>query len=222
MHQNEELTLKQKFISGLITFFQKNRVFFIIVLVLLIAAVIGLAVYDSYHKDSVDTQIAKVEVIENEYQTLQVASDKEAKLNNLIEEINNLESSESLSKWPKQRLLFLTGKVYFDLQNWSEAADTYLETANVQSSYLTTLSLFNASVAYEQNGDLNKALEILDQLESYDDEAVEKIHGLFNKGRLLEKLNRTPEAIEIYQSLETKYPNSDWTKLAKERIIKIK
>ena len=130
-----------------------------------------------------------------------------------------------LEKYPNlyaaQRALFIKGNIYFEEEKWTDASAAYREVFDTESeSYLAPISLNNASVSLENAGNLDKAIEVLNTLtDNYRDSFPDIAKIFFTKGRLYEENNDIENAKTAYNVLVDDFPNSNWTKLARNRII---
>jgi TolA-binding protein len=84
------------------------------------------------------------------------------------------------------------------------------------------LSLFNAAVAYEQAGDLEQGITTYRELSEKYPKNFLVPHALFAMGRLYEADEDFQSAFEVYDRLEDEFPQSNWTKMGRNRIIDLK
>jgi len=221
MQHKEELTGKEKFVNALANFIQNNKIILGAILGLLLIIIVGGMILNDVQNKRVLAEITAVEEFETEYKSSLSSEDKEAELSELADNIETYLTENNLTDWPNQRVYFLMGTISFELNLWKEAAENFETAAEIQESYLTGLSLYNGAVAWEAFEDNTKAIALLENLQDLEGLYPEKPHGLFTMGRLYEKEGQNEAAIAAYSRLETDYPNSDWTKLAKARIIKL-
>jgi len=109
----------------------------------------------------------------------------------------------------------------FAKKEWDTAASFYMELKKMfPESYLASVSLVNAAVAYEEMGNIDKAIETYKLfLETYRDRSPDSPRVFFTLGRLYEEKGDKENALKYYNDLTENYPDSDWTKLGKSRII---
>ncbi len=115
---------------------------------------------------------------------------------------------------------FLSAQIDFANQDYSAAADAFLEIAATdRDSHLVAMSAMNAGVAYEESGDVNAAQTAYENyLDSFSETSPETPRVLFSLGRISEETD-IQASIEWYERLTDTYPNSEWTNLAESRII---
>ncbi len=79
------------------------------------------------------------------------------------------------------------------------------------------------AVCKEEVGDLDGALQALKEVDTrYGKTFPETPHILFSMGRLYEAKGSYSEAANAYNRLVDEYPQSSWTKLARNRLIYFK
>lgn len=88
----------------------------------------------------------------------------------------------------------------------------------VKNYYAEGVASFNVAACADELGDKEKALayyEIASKVENFP--LIPR--AVFNTGRLYEALDKKDEAILSYSKLLEKYPQNEWSLLAKSRII---
>ena len=120
-----------------------------------------------------------------------------------------------------QRGLFMMGDFYFTNEDWENSLDKYLALAGSYSeSYLAPVALYNAAAACEELGDNERALENYRRISDEYSESALAPRSLFSVGRLEEQIS-ADQALSAYNELIESYPQSNWTKLARSRIIEL-
>ncbi len=125
-------------------------------------------------------------------------------------------------KYAANRARFLQGEIYWELGDWVSAGERYRETADsFPRSHLASVSLYNAGVAFEEAGDLDSAVENLQEVVDRFAESPSPLvpQAVFSLGRLAEEQEDFGSAREHYQQLVESHPGSNWTSLARNRII---
>jgi TolA-binding protein len=89
-------------------------------------------------------------------------------------------------------------------------------------SYLAPLALLYAGVSYEELGDAKQALASYQRLQQRYRDSYLLPRALFSVGRLLEVEGDSAGALKAYNELEDDHPDSNWTKVARNRIILLK
>lgn len=122
------------------------------------------------------------------------------------------------------KALFLRGQLHLQKEEWGPAFDDFNKVAEISpDSYLASVCLYNAAAAKESSGDQKAALDILKSLSlKYRKTSPLIPETLFSIGRLNEALGNNDDAVAAYNDLASSYSTSNWTNLAKTRIISLK
>lgn len=109
-------------------------------------------------------------------------------------------------------------------KDWAEAEKDWLEAAKIlPASFIAPVSLQNAAVAAEELGANDRAAQ---HWKTFVDKYAGKAPGLANAyfalGRLAEESKDYPAAVGYYQKISASWPQSDWTKLAEDRILSLR
>jgi tetratricopeptide (TPR) repeat protein len=104
-----------------------------------------------------------------------------------------------------------------ELNRETEAIAALEPLAKEKSDY-GALALQVLAGMYEKNGNINKAVEALQSIISYDQPAAPKSASLMHLGQLLEQLNKNNEAVKAYQQLIKDFPESSLVPKAEERL----
>ena len=149
--------------------------------------------------------------------------EKENLEKNLLEKIEDILSTNE-NNILVGRVLFIRGKFFIQKEDWEKASSDFSRIAEISpDNYLASVSLYNSASANENGGDLETALSILKHIVAdYKTNSPIIPEVLFNIGRLNETLNKKSEAIVAYEELASTYSSSNWTNLAKTRIISLK
>lgn len=132
------------------------------------------------------------------------------------------------AKWKKsfaaQEALFTKANIAVQDKDYEGAEKAFLDAAGrMPQSYLAPLALEAAAVAAEERGAADKAQEYYARIvKDYKDLTPNLAHAHFSLGRLAEGRKEYPAAVEQYEKLAASFADSDWTKLAKDRIIYLK
>ncbi|WP_018525256.1 tetratricopeptide repeat protein [Alkalispirochaeta alkalica] len=119
------------------------------------------------------------------------------------------------------RALHILMLLEWEMEQFEEAEAAGLRLAEAfPRSHLTGAALATAAAAAEEQGDPARAREILSRIARGEGSpTAEEPRALFNLGRLAEELQDYDEALEYYNRLAGDHPESNWTKLARNRII---
>ncbi|MEW5816501.1 MAG: tetratricopeptide repeat protein [Spirochaetota bacterium] len=226
MQPGQEITPKEKLLSKIALLIQKNRVVFLVILVLFIGSLIGYAVYSEVTKGIIAKSTLMVEQAQKDYTDW--LNEKEETKKATLEEAVKSSLNTILMKYPRlyagQRALFIRANMAYEKKEWSSAIEDYTKLAKVfPASYLAPLSLENASISYEEAGNLDKAIEtynLINQKYGQSYPAIPKV--IFFLGRLYEEKKDYKQAAVQYNNLIDNYAASSWTKLARNRIIYLK
>lgn len=221
--KHKELTKKQSFLIALSNFLQKNRIFFIILIAALIIGLITFTVVREVSQNRIEKSTLLAETVVELYGNWVTEID-DAKKDNVKEEcLEKIE--EILDIFPKhyasQRAYFIKGNIFFEEEKWAEAGENFEKLfQDFPESYLSPIALNNAAVAYEENGNIEKAIDVLAQLsENYRETYSDIARIFFSIGRLSEEIGDITGAETAYNTLVDDFSNSNWTKLARNRII---
>ncbi|MGP1369420.1 MAG: tetratricopeptide repeat protein [Treponema sp.] len=195
-----------------------------ILLIVLIAAVLGVAAYSiavTVISKSDKNGISAIDTISynlsNESSSL---SDEEldSRRNSAMKA---LEQYVSKGRITGVRANMLAAEIAYAKKDFATAASYWTAAAaKGKKSYTAPLAYFNAAVSYEAAGDLDNALANYKTASECEDFPM-LAHAMFSYGRLLESKGDSDEALKVYKKLFDKVPDDSWAKLAKSRIIDI-
>ncbi len=216
---------KVTFSDRLANFVDKRKIIIWAVLISIIVAIVLYFVFVERNKRLTEASTVLAEEAEDLYgQWLNETDEKKkSELETKLLDKIKLVLREYPHQYGSQRVLFVRANFYFNKKEWKKAASdfTYLADA-FPKSYLARISLFNAASCNEELGNTNKAIELYRNLvDKYSDSAL-VARSLFSIGRIYEGLNKYDEAKKVYNELEDKSPSSNWTKIARNRIIYLK
>jgi tetratricopeptide (TPR) repeat protein len=226
MHKPQAETPKQKILNKLSIFIQHNRTFLLVVLITIIVGVITFAVVSEIIGKRAGDSTYMVEQVQKDYESWSIEESEEQK-----QELENFildRTEEIITTYPRlyaaQRAHFIRGNLFFEKEMWEESVAEFVLLADTfPRSYLAPISLVNAAVALEENGSPDKAIEFYQRIsDTYRDTFVGIPEALFSLGRMHEQQNDYAAAQEVYEDLEDNFSSSNWTKLARNRIIKMK
>ncbi len=221
----EKISGKDKFLASLSNFLQKNRPVLIVVLIVMIAAVIGFGVTREIIARQDEKAAGLAEEAQQYYQDWLTEIDDSKKES--LEERTREVTDEILRKYPGkyagQRAHFILASMSFEEEDWEDAAERYIDSAEtLENSYLSPIALNNSSVAYEKAGNLESAAEALERIvENYADEFSDLPKVLLNLGRLYEEQEEYESALVNYNMLIDDFARNNWTKIARNRIIRL-
>lgn len=225
MHQ-EEITGKQKFLTGLNSFLTKNSKILIAVTAVMIISFISLAIFSNIKTTKNEESALAIEKIQNSYAELLGKSEEEsynAELDKIIESLDSVIETYS-SYYAEQRAMFLKGDILFSRKEFVKAAEAYtLYADKFANTYLAPIALYNSGVCAEESGNFNNAIEIYESVtDKYSKSYPDISRVIFSIARLYETTENYEKAGESYADLVDNYQNSGWTNFARDRIIYLK
>lgn len=222
MYQDETkkgLDKIQESISLFISRYYKAIITVVILFVVFLAGIGVLAVRNNALSDD-SAQLAE-EIEKHFSEWLNSEEDEQEEKAEILESAIERGISQYKGMYAHQRALFTKGHYLYAQEKYKDAAAAYQAIFDdFPKSYLAEIGLYNASACLEEAGDDKGAIELLEKLvEAYRETSPLIPQALFSKGRIFEKREQMDMAQETYQRLEDSYPSSNWTKLAKQRII---
>ncbi len=220
INKKEELTLQHK----ILIFLHKNGIIFLSALGILVAVIIVLAVMSTSNARKLEADTQKIESIQDDYSTFLSMSDDDKKKNELKNKIIadlKVIIKKGTKNYPYERALLIQGNIYYKDAEWVKSAESFVKIAEYfPDSYIAPIALLNASAAYEENNDIDKAIENYQRVvDNYSDISPDTSSALFSIGRLYETKNDKESALGSYNTLIDRFPGSNWTNLARSRII---
>jgi len=203
-------------------FIQKNRkpifILFGVIVLLFAGSVAAFSLIDVFRKKA----ISEVEELGRRYEQTRYIFSEDTVKSETDALLADLETfAKKNSGFVGGRAWSIVARIYSDRNDWPQAETAWRNAAAAASkTYLGPVSLFNAAVAAEEQGNNAQAIELYTQSASHPVAFPEAPHAQFAIGRLNEALNNRPGAIEAYRALLAKWPNvSIWANLAYSRII---
>jgi tetratricopeptide (TPR) repeat protein len=219
---SEKKTLYVKFSD----FLRKYRAIVLIVFGAAVLAVLGVAAGTMIKDARLKASTSSLEKLDADYSTYASEQDqaKKAELEKSL-----VASAEALAKkwkgdYAGQKALVYKAKIAESKKDWAEVEKNYLAVASDNpDSYLAPVALQGAAGAAEEQGAVDRALADYRKLvDKYGDKAIGIPHAYFSLGRLSEQSKDYAAALVAYQKIVSTWPESDWTKLATDRILFLK
>lgn len=203
-------------------FFAKTQKFWIVFLILLVVASVGVGIFT--------TVSAKAK--------MNGANFLDSAVYNLMKANSTLEGDELVAAEEKfltdvksfaesngkngntVRAYMMIAETYFKNADWQNSLDAWVKAGDIAKSYLAGISYYNAAVCYEQLADVTNA-EKYYSLALNNDSFELKPHAMFSLARLLETQGKTEKAIVEYKNILNTYSDSEWADLANSRLILI-
>lgn len=195
------------------------------ILILLAALLVFYFVYTQVNQKRAAESIVAAESAQKLYSQWSSDTNAESKATTDAQLISALDSLVKVypRQYGGQRGLFLRAEYYYEKKEWDKAAADYQQLAkSFPQSYLAPISLFNAGVNLEQTGKMDEALALYQKITDQYKDSFAAPRALFDAGRVCEQKGVFDQAKTFYDRLTTDFPQSEWTILAKNRIIELK
>ncbi len=217
--KSEKITLKGK----LSLVIQKYSYILLGSIIGIVLIVIGLLIYNSLQMKNLEKDTQQIESIQEDFENLKNLTDDE-KLSSATKEIEeklNILIDGGKKNYVLQRALFIRATIFFQNEDWDKSIDDFKLLAELfNSSYLAPISLINAAIAFEESGKIDEAIEeYYIVVNNYSSVSPEISNVYFSIGRLFEQKSDKTAALKAYNDLLDNFPNSNWTNLARSRII---
>ena len=219
--QNESALTSAEKIATIIKNNSKKIVIGSIVVVLVLVLV---GVFDFYTKGQNEKALLHAEKIEETYSKWlnSAEADKDAvveELENIIEEGLDVFSGT----YAELRASYTKGLYLAKQEKWDDSIAAFKSVSeNFPENYIAPVALFNAASVADQSGDSEQALKLYESvIDKFISVSADIPEALFNIGRLNEELGNAEQALASYQRILDEYSSSNWTNIAKSRIISI-
>ncbi len=225
-HESEKISFSEKFTQ----FFTNSRKLLLGIAGVFIGVLIVFGIISVIHTAQEKTAVAQFDKIETaftdiltkRYEASQIT--KEQAVAAVLADIDTL-----VKRFPKSvstlQALLLKADYFIQEKDYPKALDTYLKLIDLNSKhYIADVARQNAAAMYEETGNIDKAIEMLEKLDASlsKNSFLSKNHVLFTLGRLYEQKQDFQKAAQIYTRLIATGANDDWTKLSQSRIIALK
>ncbi|MCL2232440.1 MAG: tetratricopeptide repeat protein [Treponema sp.] len=217
----EKLSAAEK----LIEFIQKNRRLllagFVVIAVGLLGAIVGLTVRERVVTNAfirLDEFALRHDELMPYFEGEDVS--RQPEINALIEELSAFASRNSGAV--AARAFNMLASIYWAQERWSEAERAWTAVADAAPRpHLSPISLFNAAVAVEYEGDLESAIALHTRVvQDHEHVFFIAVRSQFSIGRLNEARGDIQAAIAAYQGLLSRWPHDPhYANLAQSRII---
>jgi len=209
----------------LIEFIQKNRKFifggFIVIIVVLVGSIVGLTVRDRM----VTNAFMQLDGFTQRHQTLMpyagvTQTFRQGEIDELLEELAVFAARNSGSA--AARAFIMSADIYYAQGMWPEAEQAWSAAANAaRQPHLSPISLFNAAVAAEYDGDLDLAMALHTRVvQEHEQVFFLAIRSQFSLGRLYEAQGDTEAALGAWRGLVSRWPfDQFYANIAQSRII---
>jgi tetratricopeptide (TPR) repeat protein len=203
-------------------FISHYRMVFIVILVIIVAALIAVGVYSTVNQKRVENSAVAAEELQELYEEWNSAADDEkADLRSDLES----KAADALKKFKRmyaaQRAYMVLGQLHYQSEEYDAAVENYESLADsFPKSYLAPISLMSAAAAWEQLQDYESAIAAYRRVsDEYSDSFPSVAYALVSIGRLYERMGQADEAVEAYNEVVDNFSGSGWTNIAQDRII---
>lgn len=222
MSQHQVRTEDRNFKTVLATFIANNRVPFMVIAAVVVVLVIGVGIYTYVHQNRVEQSAAAAEQMQSLFSDWQATEDDQK--SELAEEITatgNTTIDKFSGMYAAARARLVLGRLAYAQEEYSAAVEHFTALADTQpKSYLAPVALMHAAAAQEKSGEYENAIASYQRVrEKYADSFPEVSHALFSIGRLYEQIEDRDAALQAYNEVVDEFSSSNWTNLARDRII---
>jgi len=202
----------------------KRRKSILVFAIIILVVKFGLGIYMVFENKAKNNAAEQLEKLEASYLAIENNSELENKtmLASVIVEADKLIKAQK-GRYPAIRAIVIKAEALYALGDIEGSEKAFADLAeSYPRSHLAVVALFNAAVAAEERNELENALSYLLKAENkyFDSAAIDRIR--LATGRIYEKQKSYEKAMEVYLRLTATGTESDWTKIARDRIIFIK
>lgn len=219
----EDQTLSQK----LIAFVQKNRKPLFIGLIALLAILAVFIIVTAVTEKTRANAISKVDALNRRYSELssfisgedQADVSKQGEIAVLLLELDDFVKASS--GFAAARAYCISAEIYTQQKKWADAEKAWFNASKAAGrTYLSPITVFNAAIAAEEQGNIQQAIDYYNMALFYEDTFIFASRVQFSIGRLEEERNNKDAALAAYRNLISKWPeDSVWANLAQNRIL---
>jgi tetratricopeptide (TPR) repeat protein len=220
MISEEKLNIGEKINN----FVQRNRKGIFIITGVIIFLFAGFVTYITLQDVFRKKAISEMEEIEKRFENIRFLLNDEDNSDDIDVLLSDAERfALKNSGYAGSKAWTIIAQVYYSRKAWELSENAWVKASRTGAkTYLGPISLFNAAVAAEEQGKFELAIEYLEKSIAHKFEFPEAPHAQFSIGRLYEKLNNFPAAIEAYRTVLINWPDVPvWQNLARSRIIMI-
>jgi tetratricopeptide (TPR) repeat protein len=207
-------------------FLRKYRLAVLIVVGAGLLVVLGVGIGTAISSAALKASTARLEKLDADFQAYMGEQDaaKKADLEKGLLGSVDAVLKKGQRSFAGQKALSYRARIAESKKDWAPAEKDWLAiVAAAPDSYLAPVALQGAAVAAEEQGAADRAAEDYKKLiDKYGSKAVGIAHAHFALGRLAEQSKDYASAMVSYQKIVSTWPDSDWTKLATDRIIFLK
>jgi tetratricopeptide (TPR) repeat protein len=214
--EKKELVSTEDIIAG---FIGNNRKPLLALLICAAAAVIVFIAAYTVRDALAKKAITRVDGYARRIQELSGGDSPEAAA--LLEELNAF--APSSFGYAAGKAYSLAAGIHAGRKEWDKAEEAWLKSAKkAPKTFLAPFSLYNAAVAAEEQGKLDKSVEYHTMCIEYQGLNPAAARSQFSIGRIEEARNNRDAALEAYRKVIQNWPeDGTWASLAQSRIISL-
>lgn len=207
-------------------FIQRSRVAIIAVAIVIVLVIVALAAITEIKAAGDRNAAVKMDQLTKDANAWASESDASKKADlekKLLSGFDEIIAKHGGTIWAQQAW-DMKATVAEQKKDWTEAEKDWLEAAKIlPNSFMAPVSLENAAAAAEELGANDRAIQHWkDFVDRYAGKAPGIAHAWFALGRLSEEGKDYVSALADYEKISANWPGSDWTKLAKDRILSLR
>lgn len=215
---------KVKFSDHLNDFLQANRKAFLIFGIVAVVLVVGAGVVSVVNSSINTNSTLALEKLEADFASWSNAAeaDKPAKSDAILAGADTVIQKYS-GRYAAARALLIKAQLQVALNDLPAAEKSFASLADkYPKSHMAPVALANAASVAEDRGDQDGALKYLQRADSKYPSEPGSGRVILSIGRIYENMKQYDKALEAYNRLVATGTDSDWTKLAHDRIIMLK
>lgn len=211
-------------------FIQARRKVFLVFLGVFVFAFLGMVAYLLVSDNLNSKDNAAVEELTRRFSEVKIHINPEQSSEDvdvLLADLETFTDKKSLffsgKTFARGKAWSLIGQIHSGREDWPHAQFAWENAAKYGvKTYLGPIALFEAAVAAEEQGDIERAIELLQQCVDHKFEFPSAPRAQFSIGRLNEQLGNKEEALEAYRTVLINWPEMPvFHNLARTRIISI-
>ncbi len=213
-----------KIVDRINDFMHANRKIFLFLVGAILVGVVGLGVYSAVSANLVTKSTIALDSLEVSYKEFSALADAEktASSTQLIAEADEI-SSKFGKRYAAARAAMIRAQVLSAINDVPAAEKAFASLSETYpKSHLAPVALANAAAIAEDRGDTDLALTYLTKIESLYPSTPGLGRITLSIGRIYETTKLHDKALETYTRLIANGVESDWTKIAHDRIILLK
>lgn len=206
-------------------FLRRNRTAVISVFAAALVAVVAAAAWTILDERTATRSAQALETVEvslREWFEMEPGPAAVEKSKEILAALDSIRSKYG-KRYAAQKAVVLAGRIQARNGDWAAAEKLFRQASELNpASLLAGYALQEAAVAAEERRDTQAAIELWTKVIETAGSAVGIPHAYFTLGTLYEETKQYDQAKVQYEKLTAAYPDNDWTKLARNRIILLK